>query len=81
MIWICCTEKHEDVTRAALKTLESLVQYVDLTRLGQIFGHISQTKEEDFTELHVTFLKEYTINALKNLQNSQTKMVKETKQA
>jgi hypothetical protein len=63
-IWTCCTEKHEDVERASLNVLEAIVTYVDLPGLEIIFKHINATPENEYNELHVNFLKNYTINAL-----------------
>ena len=50
--------------RASLTTLENIVAYVQLDGLETIFKHINQTSEAEYNELHVNFLKNYTINAL-----------------
>ena len=79
-IWKCCTQKHEEITRASLEILKELVQYVGLETLELIFQHVNQTKQEEFTELHVNFLKNYTINALKNVYGTQARMQKQQMQ-
>ena len=67
MMWICCREKHEDIVRATFDLIQDIASVLPLERLGLLFQKISTIRENEFDEKTVIFLKNYTLNAMKNL--------------
>ena len=37
-IWTCATEKHEDIMRATLSTIEHLIQFLQLSQLQKVYS-------------------------------------------
>lgn len=74
MLWVCCSEKHEDIVRASLDLVQDLALYMPLEKLSLFSSKFKQLKETDYDEKLVYFLKNYTLNTMKNivrLRNSQ----------
>jgi len=69
MLWVCASEKHEDITRATLELIQDLAQFMPLERLAQFSMKLKVIKESDFDEKLVNFLKQFTLNAMKNIRN------------
>jgi hypothetical protein len=69
MLWVCASEKHEDITRATLELIQDLAQFMPLERLAQFSMKLKVIKESDFDEKLVNFLKQFTLNAMKNIWN------------
>lgn len=67
MLWSCCKEKHEDIVRATLDLIQELAVYLPLERLGQFFKKLQSLKESEFDEKMVNFLRNYTLNTMKNI--------------
>lgn len=71
-LWICCTQKHEDISRATFDLIQELAQYLPLERLAQLYQKISTINQNEYDDKMVIFLKNYTLSAMKNLkQNKQ----------
>ena len=69
MLWVCASEKHEDIQRATLDLIQDLALYMPLDRLQQFSQKLKSIKESDFDEKLVNFLKQFTINTMKNIRN------------
>ena len=67
MLWICASEKHEDIVRATLDLVQDLASIMPLERLGQFSIKLRTFKENDFDEKLVIFLKNFTLNSMKNI--------------
>ncbi len=69
MLWVCASEKHEDIQRATLDLIQDLALYMPLDRLQQFSQKLKSIKESDFDEKLVNFLKQFTLNTMKNIRN------------
>ena len=69
MLWVCASEKHEDIIRATLDLIQDLAQFMPLDKLAQFSMKLKVIKESDFDEKLVNFLKQFTLNAMKNIRN------------
>lgn len=69
MLWVCATEKHEDIIRATLELIQELAIFMPLDRLALFSMKLRSIKESDFDEKLVNFLKQFTLNANKNIKN------------
>jgi len=69
MLWVCASEKHEDIIRATLELIQDLAFSMPLDRLAQFSLKLRSIKESDFDEKLVNFLKQFTLNAMKNIKN------------
>ena len=67
LLWVCCSEKHEDIIRSSLDLVQDLALSMPLERLAYLSGKIKAIKIEDFDEKLVHFLKHYTVNSMRNL--------------
>ena len=63
-IWACATEKHEDIMRATLTTIEHLIQFLQLSQLEKVFSHLKVLPDSQYDEMRVDFLKKYSDGAL-----------------
>lgn len=63
-IWKCATEKHEDIMRTTLSTLEHIIQFLQLGQLEKFYHHIKLLPVSSFDDMYVQFLKKYTEGAL-----------------
>lgn len=68
MLWVCASEKHEDIIRATLDLIQDLALIMPLDRLGQLATKLRGVKDNEFDEKLVHFLKNYTLNTMKNIQ-------------
>lgn len=69
-LWFCCKDKHEDIIRSTYDLIQEIALYMPLERLAQMWSKIQNIKENEFDEKAVTFLKNFTINAKRNLKNA-----------
>ena len=76
MLWVCASEKHEDIIRATLDIIQELAQFMPLDRVQQLSVKLRTLKDSDFDEKLVTFLKQFTINTLKNIRAKQYQLNK-----
>ena len=67
MLWTCASEKHEDIVRATLDIVQDLALIMPLERLGQFAMKLKSLKENEFDEKLVVFLKNFTLNTMKNI--------------
>ena len=67
MIWVCCSEKHEDIVRASLDLVQELALCMPLEKINLFSSKFKSIKEADFDEKLVVFLKNYTLNTMKNI--------------
>lgn len=80
-IWQCCTERHEAVARAAFQVLQDLIQYVPISILEALWLRVCTLEQQEFDEMRVSFLKQFTIGALHALKRHFDEQVREgTKQ-
>ena len=69
MLWVCASEKHEDITRATLELIQDLAQFMPLERLVQVSMKLKDIKDSDFDEKMANFIKQFTLNAMKHIRN------------
>jgi hypothetical protein len=67
LLWVCCSEKHEDIIRSSLELMQDLAIFMPLERLGYLTAKIKSLKIEEFDEKLVNFLKNYTLNTMRNI--------------
>lgn len=67
LLWVCCSEKHEDIMRSSLDLVQDLALCMPLERLAYLSVKIKGIKIEDFDEKMVHFLKNYTLNSMRNI--------------
>lgn len=67
LLWVCASEKHEDIKRSTLDLIQDLALLMPLERLGYLSAKIRGLKLEEFDEKMVNFLKGYTLNAMRNI--------------
>jgi hypothetical protein len=63
-IWRCATEKHEDITRATLTTIEQLIKFLQPEQLSKFYHHLKLWPDAEYDDMRVDFLKKYTEGAL-----------------
>ena len=76
MLWICASEKHEDIIRATLDLIQDLALFMPLDRLAQFSSKLRIIKESEYDEKLVNFLKQFTLNSMKNIKNVKANMSK-----
>ena len=76
-IWRCCTEKHEDITRASLAVLQDIAAFLEIEVLGKFYDHIKLLPDSEYDEMRVNFLKQYTDAAFGCLAKSREAGLKE----
>ena len=76
MLWVCASEKHEDIIRATLELIQDLAISMPLDRLALFSSKLRGIKESDFDEKLVNFLKQFTLNAMKNIRNYKQQFAK-----
>lgn len=76
MLWVCASEKHEDIIRATLDIIQELAQFMPLDRVQQLSVKLRTLRDSDFDEKLVIFLKQFTINTLKNIRAKQYQLNK-----
>ena len=79
-IWHCCTEKHEAVSRASFTVLQDLIQYLPASIVEILWVRVKTLELEEFDELKISFLKQYTIGSLQCLKRQFDKLVSENQQ-
>lgn len=67
MLWVCCSQKHEDIVRSTLDLVQDLANFMPLDMLGYFSSKLRSLKENEFDEKLVSFLKNYTLNTMKNI--------------
>jgi hypothetical protein len=78
MLWLCCSEKHEDIVRATLDLVRDLAVCMPLEKLSIFSAKLKAMKESDFDEKFVTFLKNYTLNTMKNIEKIRSASTKQS---
>ena len=69
MLWVCANEKQEDIKRATFELIQDLAQFMPLERLVQVSMKLKDIKDSDFDEKMANFIKQFTLNAMKNIRD------------
>jgi hypothetical protein len=69
MLWSCCSpEKHEDIIRATYELITELARCLPMPRVKFMYEKIQTIPMQNIDQKTVIFLKDYTLNTMKNLQ-------------
>lgn len=64
MIWSCQQGKHEETVRVVYALINEVVSNLPEPLLDNLFAKISSVPQDQYQEMYLDFLKEFTIRAL-----------------
>jgi len=64
MIWNCQQGKHEETVRVVYALINEVVPNLPEPLLDNLFAKISSVPQDQYQEMYLDFLKEFTIRAL-----------------
>ena len=64
MIWNCQQGKHEETVRVVYALINEVVPHLPEPLLDNLFAKISSVPQDQYQEMYLDFLKEFTIRAL-----------------
>lgn len=64
MIWNCQQGKHEETVRVVYALINEVVPNIPEPLLDNLFAKISSVPQDQYQEMYLDFLKEFTIRAL-----------------
>lgn len=64
MVWNCQQGKHEETVRVVYGLINEVVSDIPSHLVKYLFDKISQQPSEEYSEMFVEFLKDFTMSAL-----------------
>ena len=67
LIWKCCFEKHEDISRSSVSILANIARFMHFSLLEYLWTQIKTLEASQYNEILLNFLRDYILKVRENI--------------